>query len=194
GCTLRHVNRLIAGYKNSGKIFFVHGNHTHKPAITIPAHTKKLVLDLYQTKYYECNLTHYQELLAEMENINLSISSISAILRKEHILSPKAHRSTKKNLNNELKALKSIAKTKKSQIAIQSSILDLEDAHPRHPRCAFFGEMIQMDASEFIWFGDTKTHLHIAVDDNTGTLVGAWFDTQETLKGYYNVLHQILTD
>ncbi|MEG1485586.1 MAG: hypothetical protein RSC28_09490, partial [Bacteroidales bacterium] len=45
GCTLRHVNRLIAGYKNSGKVFFVHGNHTHKPAITIPAHTKKLGID-----------------------------------------------------------------------------------------------------------------------------------------------------
>nr|WP_230399281.1 ISNCY family transposase [Novisyntrophococcus fermenticellae] len=194
GCTLRHINRLINGYKKLGKAFFVHGNHAHKPATTIPDETKLLILNLYKTKYFEANLTHYQELLSEVENINVSISTISSILRKEYILSPKAHRSTKKKVKKELKALKSKAKTKKQQIAIQSSILELEEAHPRHPRAAFFGEMIQMDASEFIWFGDTKAHLHIAVDDSTGTLVGAWFDTQETLNGYYNVLSQILTD
>lgn len=193
GCTKRHINRLIAGYKKSGKAFFVHGNHAHTPATTIPADIKQLVLNLYQTKYFECNLTHFQELLAEIEDINISVSSISAILRKEYILSPKAHRSTKKKMKKELKALKSKAKTKKDVASIQSSLIVLEDAHPRRSRCAFFGEMIQMDASEFVWFGDTKTHLHIAVDDATGTLVGAWFDTQETLNGYYNVLHQILT-
>lgn len=194
GCTLRHINRLIVGYRKSGKAFFIHGNHAHQPATTIPNDQKELILNLYQTKYFECNLTHYQELLAEMEDIHLSVSSISAILRKQYILSPKAHRSSKKKLKKELKALKSKAKSKKQQATIQSSILNLEEAHPRHPRCAFFGEMLQMDASEFVWFGDSKAHLHIAVDDATGTLVGAWFDTQETLNGYYHVLNQILTD
>lgn len=193
-CTARHVNRLIAGYKRSGKAFFIHGNHAHKPVTTIPDETKLLVLNLYQTKYYEANLTHYQELLSEMEGIDISVTSIASILRRKYILSPNAHRITKKKVKKELKALKSKTKTKKEQAAIQSSILDLEDAHPRRPRCAFFGEMIQMDASEYVWFGDTKTHLHIAVDDASGTLVGAWFDTQETLNGYYNVLHQILAN
>ena len=194
GCTPRHINRLIAGYKKSGKAFFVHGNHAHKPVTTIPDETRLLVLNLYQTKYYEANLTHFQELLAEMEHIDISVSSISSILRKEYIISPKAHRVTRKKVKKELMALKSKAKTKKAQAALQTSILDLEDAHPRQPRCAFFGEMIQMDASEYVWFGDEKAHLHVAVDDATGTLVGAWFDTQETLNGYYNVLHQILVN
>ncbi len=49
-----------------------------------------------------------------------------------------------------------------------------------------------MDASEHLWFGDKKTQLHIAVDDSTGAIVGAYFDLQETLNGYYNVLSQIL--
>lgn len=66
--------------------------------------------------------------------------------------------------------------------------------HPRRPRNAYFGEMIQMDASLEVWFGSTKTQLHLAVDDATGCIVGAYFDTQETLKGYYNVFHQILTN
>ncbi|MEG1105057.1 MAG: transposase, partial [Oscillospiraceae bacterium] len=153
GCTRRHINRLIAGYRLSGKQFFVHGNHNHKPAKTIPDETKLLILNLYQTKYSGSNLTHYQELLMDMENIEVSISTISSILRKEYVLSPKAHRITRKNVAKELKELKSKAKTKKKQAIIQSSILELEDAHPRRPRCAYFGEMIQMDASEFIWFG-----------------------------------------
>ena len=37
-------------------------------------------------------------------------------------------------------------------------------------------------------------HLHLAIDDATGTVTGAWFDTQETLRGYYHVFHQILTN
>lgn len=42
------------------------------------------------------------------------------------------------------------------------------------------------------WFGTKKTTLHIAVDDATGSIVGAYLDRQETLKGYYNVYAQIL--
>lgn len=49
-----------------------------------------------------------------------------------------------------------------------------------------------MDASLHLWFGDIKTQLHVAVDDSTGSIVGAYFDLQETLDGYYNVLSQIL--
>ena len=43
-----------------------------------------------------------------------------------------------------------------------------------------------------LWFGSDKTQLHIAVDDSTGAIVGAYFDYQETLNGYYHVLYQIL--
>lgn len=52
--------------------------------------------------------------------------------------------------------------------------------------------MIQMDASSYQWINNHLWHLHLAVDDATGEVVGAYFDTQETLKGYYNVLYQIL--
>lgn len=193
GCSDRHLNRLIKGYKEKGKSFFVHGNRGRQPAITLPADIKQLILDLYRTKYQDCNLTHYSELLAEKENIKVSVSTISSILRKEFILSPKANRSTKKAVKKELKALQSKSKSMKEAAALQSSILDLEDAHPRRPRCAYFGEMLQMDASLHLWFGDSKTQLHVAVDDATGAILGAYFDEQETLNGYYHVLYQILS-
>ncbi|MDI9495942.1 MAG: ISNCY family transposase [Bacillota bacterium] len=194
GCSDRHINRLIKGYKEQGKSFFVHGNRGRKPSITLPTDTRQLILDLYLNKYYDCNLTHYSELLAEKENIKVSVSTIYSILRKEFILSPKAKRSTKKALKKELKALQSKTKSKKKVAALQSSILDLEDSHPRRPRCAYFGEMLQMDASLHHWFGETKTQLQIAVDDATGAILGAYFDEQGTLNGYYHVLHQILSN
>jgi hypothetical protein len=54
--------------------------------------------------------------------------------------------------------------------------------------------MLQMDASLHLWFGESKTQLHIGVDDAVGQIIGAYFDEQETLKGYYNVLHQFLSN
>jgi len=177
GRTIRTVNRMIAGYHQSGKAFFSHGNHNHQPVTTIPQDTKQTILDLYHTKYYNCNLTHYSELLEDIEHIEVSVSTISSILRKGFILSPKAHRSSKKAVKKELKPLQSKAKSKKQVAAIQSSILDLEDAHPRRPHCAYFGEMLQMDASDHLWFGNTKSQLHIDVDDATGKILGAYFDS-----------------
>jgi len=194
GCSDRHINRLIKGYHEQGKSFFIHGNRGRQPAITLPPDTKQLILDLYRTKYHDCNLTHYSELLAEKEEIKVSVSTITSILRKEYILSPKANRSSKKAVKKELKALQSKTKSKKKAAIIQSSILDLDASHPRRPRCAYFGEMLQMDASLHPWFGETKTQLHIAVDDASGEIVGAYFDEQETLNGYYHVLHQVLSN
>ena len=51
-----------------------------------------------------------------------------------------------------------------------------------------------MDASLHLWFGESKATLHAAIDDASGSVVGAYFDRQETLNGYYNVFRQILTD
>lgn len=45
-----------------------------------------------------------------------------------------------------------------------------------------------MDASPHLWFGTSITHLHLAIDDATGKILGAYFDTQETLNAYYKSL------
>ena len=31
GCTIRHINRMLAGYKQLGKDFFIHGNKGRQP-------------------------------------------------------------------------------------------------------------------------------------------------------------------
>ena len=191
-CTPRHINRLIKGYKQQGKIYFVHGNHNHKPSHTIDIKQRNLILDMYTNKYSDANFTHFAELLKKHENIKVSTSTIHSILKQEFILSPKAKRATKKNVKKQLLELKKGTLSKKEIAKIHNTIIAIEDAHPRRPRSAYAGEMLQTDASLHLWFGEGKSQLHIAVDDATGTIVGAYFDYQETLNGYYNILHQIL--
>ena len=192
GCTVRNINRLIKRYKKEGKVAFVHGNRGRKPKHAIDEKIKNSVIDFYNTKYYDANFEHYSELLNKYEGIKLSPSVVRSILMKNQILSPMAHRSTKKRMKKQLEEQKNNTTSKKEIGKIENKILEIEDAHPRRSRCANFGEMVQMDASPYKWFGGIDTQLHIAIDDATSTITGAYFDRQETLNGYYNVLNQIL--
>lgn len=193
-CTPRHINRMISGYKDSGKSYFVHGNRNRKPAHTLPLETKSSIVDLYKTKYYDANFTHFSELLVKHEDISVSPNTIRTLLLDQGILSPRARRSTKKKLKKQLIEKLKTEKSLKTQNQLTETLVLLEDVHPRRPRCAHFGEMLQMDASVHLWFGSHKTQLHAAIDDSTGMIVGAYFDEQETLNGYYNVLYQVLVD
>lgn len=191
--TVRQVNRLIIGYKLYGKSFFVHRNRYRKPIHALSIEQKDQIEDLYITKYFDCTYTQFTEFLAERENIFLSVAEVGKILRDRYIVSPRTHKITKKKIRKQLLAEKDKTKTKKQISAIQSNIVALEDAHPRQPRCIYFGEEVQTDACIHLWFGDIKTTLHAAIDDATGQVLAAFFDKQETLNGYFNVLYQILT-
>lgn len=194
-CTLRTINRLIIKYKSEGKSGFVHKNRGRKPASAFSSCTKQKVIDLYKTKYYGANIKHFSQLLAKHENITISDSTIIHWLYEVDILSPKARRKTKNRLKAELKARKKDSHSNKEKVHIENKIetLDRCDAHPRRPRCAYAGELVQLDASPHVWFGNQVTHLHLAIDDATGKILGAYFDTQETLHAYYQITHQILT-
>ena len=193
GCTVRHINRMLKGYKEHGKAYFIHGNRGRKPANTIPNETRNLVVDLYRNKYYDANFVHFTELLGKHEDIYISPSAVMSILEAEYILSPKATKAKKKRIKEQLKADKKAAKSQKEADQIQINLVALEDAHSRRPRAAYFGELQQMDATPYEWIPAQIWHLHLAIDDATGRITGGWFDTQETLNGYYHVFHQILT-
>ena len=190
--SIRQINRLIAGYKEYGKEFFVHGNRGRKPKHALTTEFKDEVETLYTSKYFDCTYTQFTEFLADRESIFLSIQEVGQILREKGILSPRALKITKKNLKKKLIAQKEKAKSKKDVAKIQASIVAIEDSHPRQPRCIYFGEELQMDACIHLWFGNTKTAIHAAIDDATGYVVAAYFDNQETLNGYYNIYYQTL--
>lgn len=191
-CTVRHVNRMLKGYEEHGKAFFSHGNKGRKPISALSEEQKASILLLYENKYYDSNIRHFTEMLAENEGIKVSEGTVRNLLLSHGIPSPLAWKRTRRKLRDNLRMQEEAATSEKEKERLQTAIVALQDAHPTRARCSYAGEMIQMDASVHLWFGEGKTHLHAAIDDATGTLVGAYFDVQETLYGYYQVFRQIL--
>lgn len=202
--TLRTVNRWIAGYKKSGKGFFVHGNATLEPDCKIAEEIRTKVVELYKGEIYQgSNFSLFTEMLDKYEDIHISEQSVRNILHAAGIHSPRMWKRTKKRLRQEEKqrekeiAQKAASYNSNKEAPAVLSLLEKnkllpEDGHSTHERCKYFGELIQMDASSFKWFGDVVTNLHVSIDDCTGRCTGVWFDKEETLYGYYNVLRQIL--
>jgi len=193
--SIRQVYNLIKIYKTKGKAGFIHGNRGSKPVTTIPKEVKQNIISLYQDKYSPANFAHFQELLDRI-GINISYCALYNLLTKAGFISPKCNRVTLKNKNKELKRKlenKDKLTTPEKDLIATTNLQDPEVSHPRKPRAKYFGELVQMDASMHLWFGENKTFLHLAIDDATGRIIGAYFDYQETLNGYYHVLYNILT-
>lgn len=128
GCSKRHINRMLAGYKKYGKEFSVHGNKGRKPATTIPDETRRSIVDLYRTKYYDAIFRHFSELLEKHEQITISPSSVANILESEYILPPKVTKAKKKRIKKELENKKKAAKNQKEADTIQANLIAAEDA------------------------------------------------------------------
>ncbi|MDR2043326.1 MAG: ISNCY family transposase [Clostridium sp.] len=192
GVTGRTIRNYISGFRKAGAQWFVHGNRGRKPARTIAPQVQTQIADLYQSKYYDASYSHAKELLEKKEGIGISESSVRKILLSRNLLSPQVHKKTRRQIQRKLERAKKSAGTEAQQAAIEKEIARAAAPHPRRERCPYFGEMIQMDASEHPWFGTQKATLHAAIDNSTGIVVGAYFERRETLSGYYHVFHQIL--
>lgn len=163
GCSLRRINQLINIYKTEGKSGFVHKSKNKIPVNKLDSKLRNKIISLYKEKYFNFNFTHFKEKLLELENINLPYGTIYNILTEVDIKSPKKNKKIKK-----------------------------QNLHPSRERKKYFGELVQIDASVHLWFGTFKTYLHAAIDDATGNVLGTYFDTGETIKGYYEMTYQIL--
>ena len=197
GVSRRQIDRLIIKYKEKGKAGFVHGNRTRKPINALDKSISEDIILLYKGKYQGWNFFHFKDFLKKNENIDVSYNFIYKTLSKEEILSPKARKKTKRR-----HAKQKLLKEKKITLAMSEEQIEaainheiaLEDSHPRCEKPKYFGELIEQDGSIHVWFGNIKSCLHLAIDKATSTIVGAYFDNQETLNGYYHVLYQILTN
>ena len=195
GISRRQIDRLIIKYKEKGKSGFVHGNRGKCPNTTLDKSISEDIILLYKAKYQGFNFNHFKEYLEEDENIIVSYDFIYKHLTNAGILSPKARKRTKKEFIK-----KQLLKEKKINLTMSDEQIEtivnheitLEDSHPRGEKPKYFGEVIEQDGSIHLWFGNKRTCLHLAIDKATSTIVGAYFDKEETLNGYYHVLHQIL--
>ena len=165
GISKQYVNRLKKAYSEKGPSCFAHGNKGKaKPWRTDPE-TESAVIGLYKGKYADFNFRHFVEKLNEAEGIRITYRNAHRILTSAGLRSPKRHKTRKEKAK-----------------------------HPSRPRRQRFGELLQIDASIHNWFGDSlpKATLHGAIDDATGTVMGLRFEKEETLKGYYEMMWQIL--
>lgn len=159
----RQVKRLKAGVKRSGVAFLAHRNRGRKPRHAIPDDLRRRVVDLATTTYRGANYSHLSELLAEYENIQLSVSSVTRILRSAGIKSPHKHRPPK-----------------------------LHRSRPRKPQFGQLVQL-DASPFPWLEDRGPILCLHGAIDDATGMVLGATFRFHEDLQGYFEVAYQMIS-
>ena len=176
--SLKTAYNYVKKYKTHGKLAFKHGNNNRKPKNTKSQDFCNKILDIFDKIDCDINFKHFQVILKRDYHISVSYNFLYNLLTKHETISPKAQKETRKKFrqNIKFKLSKHLPLSKTEQTIVSDHLLDDIDAHPRKERSKYFGELIQMDASQHLWFGNTKTHLHAAIDDATGKLIGAYFD------------------
>jgi transposase len=196
-CSDETALRYVDGYKAGGKAFFARKETGKVSNRVMSTETKEKIIYLYQHKYAGWTYEHFNEFLKKHENIHYSKTSVRDLLIKNCLLSPSVRKYTSamvKKLQAERTKKNETKENARSNIEENMELRSLldHDPHPFRPRKRYSGELIQVDAATHCWFGDTKTYLHIAVDDATSKLLAGFFDTQETLYAYFNVLKDVL--
>lgn len=75
----------------------------------------------------------------------------------------------------------------------ETRLLEEEQAHTRKSNLFLkFGEELQMDATEYIWFGEIVSQLHLVLDKATKMVLFGWFDYQETMRAYFVLLFNVI--
>nr|WP_315910945.1 ISNCY family transposase [Xylanibacillus composti] len=161
GLTERQVIRLKKKYQTEGGAqSLVHGNRGRKPKHALTEEVKEKAAELYTVKYHGSNNCHFAELLEEHEMLKISYSSVRRILLAQGLKQAKQRRRSK--------------------------------AYQPRQRKAQAGMLWQIDATPYAWLEDRAPAfaLHAAIDDATGTVIGAVFRPTECYEGYSRVMQQ----
>ncbi|WP_338551945.1 ISNCY family transposase [Paenibacillus sp. KS-LC4] len=160
GISVRQIIRLKNKYKAEGESGIAHKNRGRKPIHALKEDIKERAAELYTAKYQGSNSCHFAELLQEHENMELSRSSVRRILLAKGLKQAKQRRQTK--------------------------------THQPRQRRAQAGMLWQIDAASYAWLEEHTPafSLHAAIDDATGTVVGAVFRPNECREGYSIVMQQ----
>lgn len=197
-CSERTAWRKVAGYKKYGKAFFQHGNRERIPSTAYPPQIMARIIELYFTEYEGANFTHFHELLMRYharEIPPISLSGLRKIMKDHDILSPKAHRATRRAHQKKMEAAQKVATASQEKLAQppEEAVSLQKNPHPRREKSKYMGELVFLDASMHPWFEDDRwLHLHAIIDDATGEILGAYLAEQETLQGYYQASAQML--
>lgn len=165
GITKRYANKLRQKLKTEGDVCLINKNKGKQREWKTDKETEDKITALYNNRYNGFNFTHFLEKLNNNEKIKIGYRPLYRILTSAGFISPKAQKKKKK-----------------------------DNIHPLRDRRENFGELLQIDASIHQWFkgSNLKYALHGAIDDATGTVMGLYFDDEETLSGYYHMFEKII--
>lgn len=195
----QQIYRLITIYNNEGEQGFIHKNRGKESEKKIEREIIDELESLYLTEYYDYNFIAFYDELTENEKYkgkyDISYSTLYNEFLNDDIVSPLAHKETIKlyneRMNNAIVNKEEIQEEKFE--LFQSRKISFEQAHIRKSSNMFgFGQEVQMDACEKIWFGDIVTYLHLSVDKGTKKVLSGWFEYEELTRGYFVLLFNMI--
>ena len=191
----QQIYRLINLYHSEGQEGFIHGNRGKNNPNKISDELIKELEDLYLKDCYDYNFEQFYE----EEIFGKYDISYDVMLKRftyDDIISPLAHKKTVKNYNEKMKTIinqnNDVTQSEKIKL-YKSRLVEIEKAHVRRTNNLYvFGQEIQMDACEKLWFGGVASYLHLAVDKATKKVLFGWFEFEEITRGYYILLFHII--
>ncbi len=193
--SLRQIDRLRTIYHIYGEQGFIHKNRGKENPNKKSNDLITKLEELYLEKHYDFNFEHFYE-----EHIygkyDISYDTMLKRFTKDDIISPLAHKKTVKLYKEKMKTVvknnNSDEKEKNIEL-FKSRIIESEKAHPRRSNNLYvFGQEVQMDACNKMWFGDIPSFLHLAVDKATKKVLFGWFEYEEITRGYFVLLFNII--
>lgn len=195
----QQIYRLINIYHSKGKSGFIHGNRGKQSEKKIKKNIIDELKQLYLEEFYDFNFEAFYEEITGKEKYkgkyDISYSSLYREFLNDDIISPIAHKETIKLYNEKMNnSINSNEEIKQEKVELfQSRQITFEQAHTRRSSNLFgFGQEVQMDACEKIWFGGIVTHLHLSVDKGTKKVLSGWFEYEELTRGYFVLLFNMI--
>ena len=193
--SLKQIDRLKKIYKEKGKQGFIHKNRGKLSEKRIDNKIIMELENLYLIEYYDYNLVAFYEEVKEKAKYDISYSTLYNAFLNDDIISPIAHKETTKLYNENMK--KAISNNEnisdEKMELFESRQISYEQAHVRRSSNRYvFGQEIQMDACEKMWFGGIVSYLHLAIDKGTKKILFGWFEYEEITRGYFILLYNII--
>ena len=85
GKSVRQVQRMLKKYLTGGFKALIHGNRGKASQRRIPREVRVKIIELYKTRYFQFNITHFTEKLAENHAIYLCKDTVRSIINSQKL-------------------------------------------------------------------------------------------------------------
>ena len=197
----QQIYRLLKIYNTQGENGFIHKNRGKSSSNKIDKRIIEELEQLYLTEYYDYNFEAFYDEITEnkkyKDKYDISYPSLHSKFLNDDIISPLAHKGTIKLYNEKMnKAINDKEDISEEKVELfQTRQIAFEKAHTRRSSNMYaFGQEVQMDACEKMWFGNVVTYLHLAVDKGTKKVLFGWFEYEEITRGYFVLLYNMIVN